>query len=109
MLFRSLYCVTFAAGSALRCIGKEAFSWCRQLREIEIPACVEEIGEGCFRHSSLSRVTFAGGSALRRIGKEAFSWSRLMEIEIPARDEIGERCFYKCFSLSRVWIYARDG
>ena len=76
--------VTFAAGSALRCIGKEAFKECEELREIEIPACVEEIGEGCFRAaqdlnggtfkyvSSLSRVTFTAGSALRRIGKEAF-------------------------------------
>ena len=93
----SVRCVTFAAGSALRRIGKEAFSRCSRLREIEIPACVEEIGEGCFQAAeekddydgityvfSLSRVTFAAGSALRRSGKRAFSGcSELREIEIP--------------------------
>ena len=65
-------------------IGKQAFFGCKELREIEIPACVEEIGQWCFNRSSLSGVTFAAGSALRRIGKEAFSQCReLSEIEIP--------------------------
>ena len=99
--------VTFASGSVLERIGKDAFRGCGQLREIEIPASVEEIGEACFSGcSSLSRVTFACGSAVRRIGKEAFrGCGQLGEIEIPACvEEIGEGCF-KCdfgSSLSRV-------
>ena len=91
----------------LRRIGKEAFSQCKALREIEIPASVEEIGEGCFSLSSLSRVTFGSGSVLKRIGASAFSECRqLREIEIPASvEEIGEFSFSAGFSsssLSRV-------
>ena len=93
--------VTFASGSVLKRIGTEAFRGCGQLREIEIPASVEEIEEACFSGcSSLSRVTFACGSAVRRIWKEAFRECRqLREIEIPACvEEIGEGCFCECFS-----------
>ena len=85
----SLSRVTFASGSALKRIGKEAFRGCDKLLELEIPAGVEEIGEGWFSCSSLSRVTFASGSALKRIGKEAFSWCKeLRELEISASIEI---------------------
>ena len=70
----SLSRVTFGSGSVLKRIGKEAFSGCRELKEIKIPASVEEIGEGCFGNcSSLSRVTFGSGSVLKRIGNSAFS------------------------------------
>ena len=117
--------VTFASGSVLKRIGKEAFGGCGQLREIEIPACVEEIGEACFYGcSSLSRVTFASGSALKRIGKGAFSGCKqLREIEIPACvEEIGEGCFQGCdvaelrisggnkfFAMMGPLIVARNG
>ena len=37
----SLSRVTFAAGSALRCIGKWAFGGCNALKELDIPASVE--------------------------------------------------------------------
>jgi hypothetical protein len=37
----SLSRVTFASGSVLKRIGREAFSRCKGLREIEIPASVE--------------------------------------------------------------------
>ena len=63
------------------------------MSEIEIPASVEEIVEGCFScnglgSSSLSRVTFGSGSVLKRIGKQAFSNCKsLREIEIPASVE----------------------
>ena len=74
----------------LKRIGNAAFRECKALREIEIPASVEEIGESCFSagwggSSSLSRVTFGSGSVLKRIGKEAFNGCKaLREIEIPA-------------------------
>ena len=91
----SLSRVTFGSGSVLKRIGKEAFRECRELREIEIPASVEEIDEFCFKceaglgGSSLSRVTFGSGSVLKRIGNSAFSGCKeLREIEIPAGVEI---------------------
>ena len=86
----SLSRVTFAAGSCLKRIEKEAFSGCESLKEIEIPASVEVLCERCFVEcKSLSRVTFAAGSCLKRVEKEAFSWcSSLKEIEIPASVEV---------------------
>jgi hypothetical protein len=42
---KSLSRVTFAAGSCLKRIEKEAFSRCRSLKEIEIPASVEVLCE----------------------------------------------------------------
>ena len=108
MCFRnsSLSRVTFGSGSVLKRIWKEAFSGCKELREIEIPASVEEIGEGCFKcegfggSSSLSRVTFGSGSVLRRIGKEAFfGCKELREIEIPASVEVvgNPACLFTVF------------
>ena len=107
---QSLSRVTFAVGSCLKLIEKEAFSWCESLKEIEIPASVEVLCELCFHEcESLSRVTFAAGSCLKRIENLAFSrCSSLKEIEIPASVEIlCERCFggdfgSSCKSLSRV-------
>jgi hypothetical protein len=87
----SLSRVTFAPGSCLKRIERWAFYSCNSLKEMEIPASVQEIGGGCFRWSSLSRVTFASGSVLKRIGKQAFSGcSQLREIEIPATVEVGD-------------------
>ena len=40
----SLSRVTFGSGSVLKRIGNSAFSGCRELREIEIPASVEVVG-----------------------------------------------------------------
>jgi hypothetical protein len=65
----------------------------RDVREIEIPECIEEIGSHCFVDCSLlSSVRFARGSAVKRIGKNAFSGCKnLLEIEIPASvEEIGD-------------------
>ena len=48
MCFSSLWCDTFARGSALKRIGDRGFRCCKELKVIEIPDGVEEIGEGCF-------------------------------------------------------------
>lgn len=87
--------VTFEAGSCLTYIGDMAFHQCRNLRELEIPASVEEIGEKCFYKSSLHRISFASGSVLRLIGNEAFSrCTALREIELPPTvEELGVGCF----------------
>ena len=66
------------------------FKGCKELREIEIPMSVEEIGESRFYECSpLSRVTFAGGSALKHIGREAFLMCDMLRgIDIPARVQV---------------------
>ena len=107
----SLSRVTFASGSAVRRIGKEAFRECRKLSEIEIPASVEDIGEACFSGcfsecANLASVTFFPGSSLKRIEKEAFrNCKNLREMEIPATvKSLGIACFRGCTGLQTINI-----
>ena len=107
----SLSRVTFASGSAVRRIGKEAFRECRKLSEIEIPASVEDIGEACFSGcfsecANLASVTFLPGSSLKGIEKEAFEECKnLREMEIPAGVEsLGDLCFSGCAGLRTINI-----
>lgn len=86
-------------------IDKKAFYGCMKLNEIEIPASVEILGEGCFMNClALSRVTFSAGIVLNHVQKCAFKGCRgLKQIEIPASVEVlSEECFFVCSSLSRV-------
>ena len=105
----SLRRITFASGSVLKRIGKGAFSSCKSLKEICIPASVEDIGDDCFyRCSFLSRVTFESGSALKRIGDSAFSHCpHLEEMEIPASvEEICSSCFEAEADVDYVCVYS---
>lgn len=45
---RSLVCVMFVSHSCLKRIGKKAFLNCDNIRELEIPGSIEEIGDECF-------------------------------------------------------------
>lgn len=95
-----LFRVTFGAGSSLKRIGKEAFSY-SIIKEIHIPDGVEELCEDCFRGcTSLSRVILGLGSNLKRIGEGAFSGSSLCEIHIPdSVEELCKKCFFDCGRL----------
>ena len=84
-----------------------AFSDCRSLSSIFIPASVTSIGgcafSGC---SSLSNIVIPNSVA--SIEKGAFNWcSSLSNIVIPASvTSIGERAFFSCRSLSNIVIPA---
>ena len=74
---RELHYVDFRENNTLEKIGQCAFNL-SGLREICIPASVNELCEGCFGDCSfLSLVTFAGGSHVRMIGAYAFANSGL--------------------------------
>jgi hypothetical protein len=73
--------------------------------EVRIPARVERLDAGCFRHcGNISTVIFEPGSKLRVIGKQAFaSCSSLAAICIPASvEELCDGCFSECRALSSL-------
>lgn len=91
-------------GLPVRRIGAEAF-FAMDIRTIDIPEGVEEMGEYAF-HSceELESVTFLG--TLRRIESRAFMYcKKLRGIELPEGvEEIGEHAFEQCEALESVTL-----
>ena len=108
----SLATVTFEKGSQLKTIAGGyygAFSDCKTLKAIEIPASVETIEASAFYGcSSLTTVTFEKGSQLKTIGGGHYSGAfygctALTSIEIPASVETIEATAFKgCSKLATV-------
>lgn len=97
---RNLRKVVFAPGSRLRKINKRAFIWCENLKIMEFPPLLQEIGDHAFAYcSSLKTVTFP--ASLRKIGMNAFSLcTSLTEIELPRRlTTLDSYAFASCSSL----------
>lgn len=98
----SLSCVTFARGSRLQRIEKEAFYQCMSLEEAEIPATVEVLGEDCFSGSGITSVRFPRDSKLKSIERGAMSCCLRLEVfEIPASVKVvRHNSFYACKMLN---------
>lgn len=91
--------------NTLKKIPREAFSNWKDLREIEIPATVEEIGSNAFMGCiGLKRVTFEENSKLVVIKGGAFSFSGIESIVIPSIFSINYMAFYACPNLKKVTI-----
>ena len=54
----------------LKRIEAETFSWCENLKSVEIPSGVEYIGKNCFKNSGIEEITLPG--TLREIDKDTF-------------------------------------
>ena len=109
----SLATVTFEKGSQLKTIAGGyygAFSDCKTLKAIEIPASVETIEASAFKGcSKLTTVTFEKGSQLKTIGGDGsfygafYGCTALTAIEIPASVETIEASAFKgCSKLATV-------
>lgn len=88
-------------------IEDSAFSWCINLRSIEIPSSVVQLGSQCFGCCrSLMHINIP--NSVEMIGAEAFiGCESLLDIEIPnSVKEIPERMFESCESLKTVRMLA---
>ena len=61
---------TIALPSTLKRLEAETFSWCRNLKNIDIPNGVEYIGKKCFSCSRIEEIRLP--STLRKINSDTF-------------------------------------
>jgi len=78
---------------------------------IKIPYTIQEIGEGAFKNSTITKIEFENGtgsqkSALAVIDKEAFyACKSLQAVEFHTNLQIiGESAFYQCWGLTELVI-----
>ena len=91
--------IVFEEGSQLGIIGHDAFGGLGDFREVRIPASVRELGNAF----GASYVFFAADSQLARIDTGVFFLNHIVTLTIPASvQELCDRCFMFCKSLSRV-------
>ena len=95
----------YSVKEGTRIICDSAFSWCRSLSEIVIPASVTSIGYRAFSDcQSLSKIVIP--SSVTSIGNWAFNdCHSLCKIVIPSSvTSIGNSAFNDCYSLSEIVI-----
>ena len=89
----------------LKIIRDNAFTGCRSLQSVTIPASVMYLGRGVFSWSSLTVVKFAPGSQLQYIGEFCFAGTEIDEIVIPESCEtIKYEAFWGCQYLREVTL-----
>jgi hypothetical protein len=91
------------AQKGLKKIEANAFSGCKALKKIEIPAGVESIGQEVFFDcQNLSEIILKAG--LKELGDRVFAdCYRLVKINLPdTLLSIGNEAFFDCLMLSRI-------
>lgn len=94
-------------GDRLQTVGAYAFLGCTGLTQIELPASVTSLGEGCFREcTSLTSLEIPSG--VKAIPRFMCEWDTSLErVELPVGlEDIGSHAFAYCVSLSAVAIPA---
>ncbi len=87
--------------------GRILFSAAGGLTKIELPDCVEIIGNGAF-DSMIGLQSVKMSNNIVKIGDRAFADCKITNVELPeSLKSIGERAFYRCDRLSKV-IIPRD-
>ncbi len=85
-------------------IGKDAFSWCKGLKNVVIPNSVTTIGDNAFYACNfLANVNIP--NSVTSIGKSAFNGCDLTSVTIPASvTSIGEKAFAWCVNLANLAV-----
>lgn len=100
---KALSSISIPAG--VKIIEPEAFAACPALVKVELPAGLKTIPEGAFRHcGALREVNIPEG--VRRIDSQAFSECESLEnVVLPASlDRIGSSAFSQCTALKEIII-----
>ena len=90
---------------SIEAIGKSAFGWCKNIKEVIIPSSVKSIGSNAFQWClNIKEVIIP--SSVKSIGSGAFcSCENLILIEIPGSvKKLERRTFLGCKSLSSVQL-----
>ena len=82
-------------------IGKNAFSECQKISEVQLPKSLVRIGEGAFRNCK-NIGTMVLPASLQTLDKAAFAGSGLRSIDISGVKELNEEIFVNCGNLSEV-------
>ena len=89
--------------NTIKSVGENAFLYCSNLTEIDIPASVITIENSAFSSSGLRKITFHDG--LETIGKNAFYYTQFTSITLPQTlKSIGEEAFYNCNQFANLDI-----
>ena len=64
--------------SGLRRLEQMTFWYCKNLKRVELPDCLEYIGRECFQYCPIEKLTLPG--TLREVGRDAFSGCGRLEV-----------------------------
>lgn len=84
-------------------IAPSAFKECINLKRVELPETIEEIGEKAFSHTSIENIKLP--STLYKIGEEAFSYTYLETFVLPLGiKEVPKHLLANSSSLKNVFL-----
>lgn len=96
-------CVNTVIPNTISSIGSGAFAGIKNLRTIDIPYSVVNIGDFAFEHAGLTKITIP--NSVVNIGKDAFQGIQLTELIIPnSVINIGRGAFSDCELLTTIFI-----
>lgn len=104
----NLKACTFAGGCKLLSLGQGAFSGCRKLSRITLPAKLTSIQKKTFYNCKKLKTVKIGG-AVTSIGAGAFSnCEKITSLTVPSKVQtIGKNAFFQCNSLKKVSVKSK--
>ena len=107
---KNYYVKSIELSNGIQELGKNIFSDCHDLQEINIPTTVTSIGNECFDNCRCLLQKIDIPTSVKEIGDKVFSncW-KLRQINIPTTvTKIGNECFDDCTSLEIIEIPLKE-